>query len=863
MSKQLTLEQIDAEEDFIPRTPERNAQVEEFVDSLAQKMAQKFGLRTAEAPAFVEIRAASVGEIRTATYDGSEHLVVPVVALVEGVIHAVNAPSAELVLAEEFSQGWQGWNGRPVCVDHPMRHGTQVSANHPTVLEEESIGTVFNARLSGKRLLMEAWINKARAARTEKGRALLARAEKGQPIEVSVGTWVTAEAKPGSFGPRAYKSIWRRIVPDHLALLSDGHTGACSIEMGCGAFRPAEQAAPRYAYSDDQPRDKDGKWTDASGGGGGSDSGGKADVKWTTPKVDAKGGLTFSKTKDGEKPSAWQRIREKLSSERGGELSAADVAKLGAGVTVAVESAVLLSQIKAGEIALMMHHKLGDEPERVIVDGIHIVEKALEVITHTWPVAARLIGAEGQLITAEAHPAIEQLRKVAAAMDKFEPEKGAPIHDRWAATRDVIDALLDAYGGEGRAAQDARFAELARLATLDGEASADKEEHPFTYCMEHVVPAIEAKNGPMEDAKAFCGWWKGQRMAKTATEQEPQRKEPTASDLVTASSATRLVTMQEVRSMLDQANDALGRATDMLDAAIADEDGEEPGANLTPEQVMALAIAHELAMTRIRMVVARCEQATGLICGAKGLAYEVWGVAVPSTSAERPAYLEKADEDKESAQAMHDRAVAMGAECGPKAAEAKEPNMATSCGCKKAAEGARAMNKNERITALISNPATPWDAADQAYLEGLSDERLTALEANAAAQAAPKADEKAEEKTVERVAEEKVETKPLTEEEYLATAPDSIKQIVSDYKAAQARRKQELVGSLKTAQAEYTEAELGAMDVPQLERLARVAKAAEPAVDNSGRGLPRAASEKETVPPPIDMTERIRALRSK
>jgi hypothetical protein len=55
------------------------------------------------------------------------------------------------------------------------------------------------------------------------------------------------------------------------------------------------------------------------------------------------------------------------------------------------------------------------------------------------------------------------------------------------------------------------------------------------------------------------------------------------------------------------------------------------------------------------------------------------------------------------------------------------------------------------------------------------------------------------------------------------------------------------------------------MELSQLERLARVAKAAVPAPaapDFALRGAPRAAAEKDTVPAPPDMTQLIVASRN-
>lgn len=317
----------------------------------------------------VTLVTAAGAEIRSAMLDGVEHYVVPVVALVEGVIHAVNAPSPELVLAEEFSNGYQGWNGRPIVPDHPTRHGVQVSANDPDVYEAEAVGMAFNARVAGKRLEMEAWINPSRAMRSAKGRALLERIKNRLPIEVSVGTFVIAEPRNGSFNGKAYSSVWRKIVPDHLALLPEGHTGACSIEMGCGAFRPAEARAAREYERDEKGRFAPTGEGDASVGDEGGGSG-----KEPAP----------APSSDAPKPSLTKEVAQKVN--RG----------------------VIAAEMMAGEAATALHHKLGHDADALIVDAIHASEIALHGIVEAWPVVqsalsnvdvmaiSKLFGAEGK-----------------------------------------------------------------------------------------------------------------------------------------------------------------------------------------------------------------------------------------------------------------------------------------------------------------------------------------------------------------------------------------------------------------------------------------------------------------------------------
>ena len=72
--------------------------------------------------------------IRTETFNGTDHLVVPLVAITEGVLWPSNAESPELALASEFGKYPQSWDGRPVVMGHPLRDGTPVSANSPDVL---------------------------------------------------------------------------------------------------------------------------------------------------------------------------------------------------------------------------------------------------------------------------------------------------------------------------------------------------------------------------------------------------------------------------------------------------------------------------------------------------------------------------------------------------------------------------------------------------------------------------------------------------------------------------------------------------------------------------------------------------------
>jgi len=184
---------------------------------------------------FLSLKIAGV-EIRTALFEKREHIVVPVIALVEGVIHAINADSPELVLAEELAKAPQGWNGRPIVGNHPASGDMKISANAPRVLEENAFGIIFNTKLDDTKLKLEAWLDPEKAEKTG-NLETLERIKNGEMVEVSVGVFVINEKEEGVHKGKNYNYIWRNITPDHLAMLPEGSEGACNNEMGCGAPR--------------------------------------------------------------------------------------------------------------------------------------------------------------------------------------------------------------------------------------------------------------------------------------------------------------------------------------------------------------------------------------------------------------------------------------------------------------------------------------------------------------------------------------------------------------------------------------------------------------------------------------------------
>jgi hypothetical protein len=178
----------------------------------------------------------TTGQPRTELHNGREHLVVPVVALLEGVIHAVNAQTPELVPLSTLQKAAESFNGRPVTLGHPRKNGVQCSAQDPTAAASH-IGTIRNSRIVGKKMLCEALIEKSRAKQLDAEMYLALM--NGEPQEVSIGASVVTDRTPGTFNGKPYMASWTFADGDHLAFLPDSR-GACSVEMGCGTHRAAQ-----------------------------------------------------------------------------------------------------------------------------------------------------------------------------------------------------------------------------------------------------------------------------------------------------------------------------------------------------------------------------------------------------------------------------------------------------------------------------------------------------------------------------------------------------------------------------------------------------------------------------------------------
>ena len=191
-------------------------------------------------------RVAPNGRMHTATYQGAPHLVVPVIALVAGVVNGILAPAAVIQASVRH------WNGVPVLVGHPTDStGQALSAYTSPAIAEGIIGRLMNCTYTQDRLRGELWMNLTLAASMgEAVQAAVTRLQAGHPLEVSTGFFAPTSPQTGTYDGRPYTGVYTDIRPDHLALLPDA-VGACSWDDGCGAPRvaqadPAPEAVPSH-----------------------------------------------------------------------------------------------------------------------------------------------------------------------------------------------------------------------------------------------------------------------------------------------------------------------------------------------------------------------------------------------------------------------------------------------------------------------------------------------------------------------------------------------------------------------------------------------------------------------------------------
>jgi hypothetical protein len=164
--------------------------------------------------------------------DGVTHLVVPCIAIKEGVLNNIFYSASEL---ENFASSW---NGVPVPVNHPMdENGTHITANNTVSESTVNIGRFYNVQWDANLLALkgEIWLNISKAKKLGYIH-LIERLEQGEIMEVSTGLFGNTVEEKGTYKDVSYERVISNIRPDHLALLPND-IGACSVKQGCGAMR--------------------------------------------------------------------------------------------------------------------------------------------------------------------------------------------------------------------------------------------------------------------------------------------------------------------------------------------------------------------------------------------------------------------------------------------------------------------------------------------------------------------------------------------------------------------------------------------------------------------------------------------------
>lgn len=192
--------------------------------------------------------------VRSAVHQGVQHLIVPVVMMVEGVHNGSAGPV--LHTREELQKCPQAWNGIPVTISHPKDPEDQrpMSANAPQVVDSIAVGRVYNATIEDQKLKGEVWLNEKKL----KQLSPLAYGYIMQqlPLEVSVGAFTEDDyTENGDWNGEQYIAVAKNYRPDHLALLP-GEKGACSWEDGCGIrlnSKGGDKVALKYSGTETAP----------------------------------------------------------------------------------------------------------------------------------------------------------------------------------------------------------------------------------------------------------------------------------------------------------------------------------------------------------------------------------------------------------------------------------------------------------------------------------------------------------------------------------------------------------------------------------------------------------------------------------
>jgi hypothetical protein len=175
--------------------------------------------------------------VRHVAQGGKDYLVAPLSLIVPGVLSGSKGPL--LYTPEEIAKNHRGWDGMPLLINHPHDELTNLPLSAqdpergPEIISKQGVGFNRNTSYKGK-LRSEGWFDIEKLARVHP--ETLNRLRRGEPISLSTGLFTDNEEKSGNYHGRQYTHIARNFRPDHIAILTAGFEGACSLNDGCGVL---------------------------------------------------------------------------------------------------------------------------------------------------------------------------------------------------------------------------------------------------------------------------------------------------------------------------------------------------------------------------------------------------------------------------------------------------------------------------------------------------------------------------------------------------------------------------------------------------------------------------------------------------
>lgn len=168
-------------------------------------------------------------EVEIKVHEEKPYMIVPVVMMVEGVHNGSHGPLLHTM--EELGKFPDSWNGIPVVLNHPSIEGTNVSANSPEIIEQYSVGKIYNTNIDGNKLRAQIWFDEEKLNTLSP--TMYERVNNNEVIEVSIGVFSEDIEQEGDWNGETYVAIATNHRPDHLAVLTES-VGACSCKDGCG-----------------------------------------------------------------------------------------------------------------------------------------------------------------------------------------------------------------------------------------------------------------------------------------------------------------------------------------------------------------------------------------------------------------------------------------------------------------------------------------------------------------------------------------------------------------------------------------------------------------------------------------------------